>query len=126
MRNIMISLAAQRCADDGAGDAAGDRMEQAAGGGANGAGMLDSLMQNTERGRHALREAMNQCMLQCYLNVPSIMVCREGVVCITVSCSTAGAKDACPEVRNVFVAPQDLHLPKDSKQWDAAIPYICI
>lgn len=86
--------------------------------------MLDTLMQNTERGKEALRSAMNSCSLQCFLSVPSILVASEGVVCVTISCARVESRSELPEVRNIFVVPQNLRMPKDSHEWGDAVSFV--
>lgn len=113
-RSIMVSLAAQQS------DISESQQQQQQGQ----PGMLDTLMQNTERGKEALRSAMNACSLQCFLSVPSILVASEGVVCVTLSCARVESRSELPEVRNVFVAPQHLRIPKDTHEWGEAVSFV--
>jgi hypothetical protein len=89
-------------------------------------GMLSCMLDNTARGQAELQRAMEQSLVQCYLNVTSILSCKDGLVCIAVLCARKDAKNAGKEVKNIYVAPQDLMLPESDKQWDESLSYIFV
>jgi hypothetical protein len=91
-----------------------------------GSGMLACMLDNTARGKAELHRAMEQSLVQCYLNVTSVLSCKDGLVCIAVSCARKDAKNAGKEVRNIYVAPQDLMVPEGDKQWEEALSYIFV
>ena len=58
--------------------------------------------------------------MQCFLNITPIPCARDGFVCVAVAC-TAHAKNAAPEVRNLYVYPQDLRVHGDPQEWEDAL-----
>jgi hypothetical protein len=85
-----------------------------------------SMLDNTTKGRAELHKAMGKSLVQCYLNVTSVLSCKDGLVCVAVSCGRKDAKNAGKDVKNIYVAPQDLIMPEDDKQWDEALSYILV
>jgi hypothetical protein len=69
---------------------------------------------------------MEKCKVRCFLNVTSVLSCKDGLICVAVSCARRGAKHAGKEVKNLYVAPQDLQLPESDKQWEEAISYVFV
>ena len=94
--------------------------------GAGASSMHSTVMDSTGKGRSALRSAVERTLVRRFLNVTSVLSCKDGLVCIAVSCARKGARNAGKEVRNIYVAPQDLKLSDNEKQWDEAVSYIFI
>jgi hypothetical protein len=68
MHTLMQSLAAQSAADKGG----------------RGGGMLSCMLDNTARGKAELNKAMGKSLVQCYLNVTSVLLCKDGLVCMAI------------------------------------------
>ena len=51
---------------------------------------------------------------------------QDGLVCIAVSCARKGAKNTGKEIKNIYVAPQDLRLPENDREWEDALAYILV
>lgn len=75
---------------------------------------------------HAVMQGVCKSMVRCYLNVTSVLRCREGFACVALSCVTTGALHAGKEVKNLYVAPQHLVVPEDDQQWDRAFAYVFV
>jgi hypothetical protein len=91
-----------------------------------GTGMLASVMNNTARGKAALHSAMEKCLVRCFLNVTSVLNCEDGLVCVAISCANRGARNAGKDVKNVYVAPQDLRMPESDRQWEESLSYVLV
>jgi hypothetical protein len=91
-----------------------------------GTGMLASVMNNTARGKAALHSAMEKCLVRCFLNVTSVLNCEDGLVCVAISCVNRGARNAGKDVKNVYVAPQDLRMPESDRQWEESLSYVLV
>lgn len=85
-----------------------------------------SVRDEEENGEDAAMHAVGKCMVRCYLNVTSVLRCREGFACVAISCALTGARNAGREVRNLYVSPQHLQMPEDEQQWDKAFHYVFI
>ncbi len=83
-------------------------------------------MEKNSRTRRELERLVRDSMVRCYLNVSSVLSCRDGFVCVAISCASAEAKNAGKDVKNFYVAPQHLLLPEDDRQWEAAVSHIVI
>jgi hypothetical protein len=95
-------------------------------GGGGGESMLATVMDNTARGRAALHDAMGKSLVRCFLNVTSVLSCKDGMVCVAMSCSNRRARNAGKEVKNVYLRPQDLRLPESDKQWEESLAHILV
>jgi hypothetical protein len=73
-----------------------------------------------------MQKRMEGCMLQCYLNVSSVLCNKDGLVCVSISCLRTKAEHAGMQVRSMYVPPQFLRMPRDEKQWGAALENIYI
>jgi hypothetical protein len=96
------------------------------GGVGGGGSMLATVLDNTARGRAALHDAMGKSLVRCFLNVTSVLSCKDGMVCVAMSCSNRRARNAGKEVKNVYLRPQDLRLPESDKQWEESLAHILV
>jgi hypothetical protein len=120
MSLLMTSLSMQQQQHQQASDQSGGE------GGGGGGSMLATVMDNTARGRAALHDAMGKSLVWCFLNVTSVLSCKDGMVCVAMSCSNRRARNAGKEVKNVYLRPQDLRLPESDKQWEESLAHILV
>ena len=121
MSLLMTSLSMQQQQHQQASDQSGGE-----GGVGGGGSMLATVMDNTARGRAALHDAMGKSLVRCFLNVTSVLSCKDGMVCVAMSCSNRRARNAGKEVKNVYLRPQDLRLPESDKQWEESLAHILV
>jgi hypothetical protein len=121
MSLLMTSLSMQQQQHQQASDQSGGE-----GGVGGGGSMLATVMDNTARGRAALHDAMGKSLVRCFLNVTSVLSCKDGMVCVAMSCSNRRARNTGKEVKNVYLRPQDLRLPESDKQWEESLAHILV
>ena len=68
---------------------------------------------------------LHQYSVHCFLNVTPMMYARDGYVCVAVQ-SMMRAKNANTEIKNLYVYPQDLKVPKDLQEWERATSMIVV
>ena len=90
------------------------------------ASLWNGRMESSSRNRLELKRLVMESKVRCYLNVSSVLSCRDGFACVAVSFASAGAKNAGKDVRNLYVAPQHLLIPEDDRQWEASLAHIII
>lgn len=76
--------------------------------------------------RRELEKLVGESTVRCFLNVSSVLSCRDGFVCVAVSCAASDAKKAGNNIKNIYVAPQDLAMPEDDREWEGALSFIYI
>jgi hypothetical protein len=88
--------------------------------------LASTTQSSSSRTKDLLKQLMEKRQLRCFMNVPSILCSRDGLVCVAVSCAKTGAHLAGNKMRNMYVPPQYLRMPHNDKQWDEALAYICV
>lgn len=76
--------------------------------------------------KRELVKLVEESSVRCFLNVSPVLSCRDGFVCVTMSCAAADAKKAGSKAKNIYVAPQELSLPEDEREWESALSFIYI